>query len=746
MELNRWKFHLGEALRHGPVTHDVCYQMTKAGGELGDPEWFLSRNDWTDVELPHDWCAALPVTERGDPSNGYKPRGVGWYHTSLELPALSRDESALLEFEGAMGQADVFVNGTRAMRNFSGYTGFCADVSDLLAAGENRIAVRLDARQWEGWWYEGAGLYRPARLILQPPVHLRHLGAFVLPVLEGGAWRVEARIAVESGADQPRGCTVSARFVADDGRELGQVEGALHIDPHASAELHLSAPLDRPPLWSPDSPSMCACELTLHADGQPDQRQRIPMGCRHIEWTVDRGMLLNGVPTPVNGICCHQDHAGVGIALPDALTRYRVQRLKEMGVNAYRCAHHAASESLLAACDELGMLVMAENRHFSTSPEALDQLDSLVLRARNHPSVFLYSLFNEEHPWQSEPRGRRMAEHMRRRIRALDPSRPVTAAMNGGVLAEANASDVLDVAGMNYFIGDYMAYHARRPDHPMVATENGPLYATRGVYRADKDRHVFDSYGETTAPFGQRLEDTIEAVRAAPHVAGQFVWGGFDYRGEPQPYEWPSVLSHWGLMDYCGFEKDTFHQLRSYYANEPVLHLLPHWNFIDGETVRVCAFTNRGEAELFLNGQSLGRRRVQRNRAEWQVPFQPGELVVRAAGLEARVRTVGPASALQLTDATPTGGADARIVNVDIVDAQGLRVPDSGALVRFHVAGGTILGTGNGDPNAPLTDTDPSVPAFQGRCQVIVRPGRSTTVIQAESDGLNSAQLECNPS
>lgn len=398
-------------------------------------------------------------------------------------------------------------------------------------------------------------------------------------------------------------------------------------------------------------------------------------------------------------------HVGVGIAVTRSLLRYRVAKLKAMGCNAYRCAHNCPSRELLEICDDLGMMVMAENRHYRSSEEVMRQLDELTLLSRNHPSVFLYSLFNEE-PWQTESRGRRIAARMLRRVRMHDDTRAVTAAMNGGVLTRRNASDVLDAAGMNYFIDDYMTYARRRPGHPMVGTENGPLYATRGIYKDDPKAQVYDSYGLTTAPFGQRQE-TMEAVEAAPHVASLFVWGGFDYRGEPQPFEWPSVFSHWGLMDNCGFEKDTFYMLKSYYSdpNQRMVHLLPHWNWSEGERVRVCAMTNCDSAKLFLNGREVGEGKAARNRVEWQIPFEPGALRVEAYGdgemLADEVRTAGLAAALEVVDAASAEEYDSSIINVRLMDENGVPVPgrDADRLVRFEVKRGEIIGAGNGDPN-----------------------------------------------
>jgi len=725
---------------------EVClesYDATKAGGELGNLELFLHSNPWREVSVPHDWCTELASAPENHPSNGFKPRGRGWYYRYFTLPELSEGETVLLEFEGVMGDSEVYVNGTRAMRSFSGYTGFHCDVTNyVLPGGENLVAVSVDTTRWEGWWYEGAGIYRPVRLLVQPAIHFGHLSTFVhAEKVDGGRWltRVEARVECAGrGAD---GLLAECAVEDASGAVVAGARCEVSVPACGSAGIKVEIPIDDPALWSPDAPNLYRLAARLYERGRLIDSHSARFGCREIVWT-DHGMFVNGERTPVKGICCHQDHAGVGIAVPRALNRYRIEKLRAMGCNAYRCAHNAVSEDFLDLCDELGMLVMAENRHFTTSDETMGQLDSLVLRARNHPAVFLYSLFNEE-PWQAEPRGRRIAEALLRRVRALDPTRPVTAAMNGGVLTRENASDVLDVAGMNYYIGDYMAYAARRPGQPMVATENGPIYATRGVHQSDPARQVYDSYGETTAFFGQRLEDTMEAVEAAPHVAGLFMWGGFDYRGEPQPFEWPSVFSHWGFHDNCGFEKDTAFLLKSYYAKEPVLHLLPHWNWKPGETVRVCAFTNCPSVRLYLNGRLIGEKAASRNRAEWRVPFEPGTLRAEAdaAGglIEDRVTTAGAPARIALENAAKGPDAGVMILNVDLVDERGVHVPDGDRAVRIAVEGGALVGSGNGDPNGTQPDCSPVQTTFAGRCQFIVRPDSPSARATISSDGLPDA-------
>jgi beta-galactosidase len=738
-----WQFCLGDVTRWTRVDHQTCYDATKAGGQLGNLELFLRDNPWREVPVPHDWCTELASAPENHPSNGFKPRGKGWYYRNFTLPNLSEGETVLLEFDGVMGESEIYVNGTRAMRSFSGYTGFYCDITNYVLPGEeNMIAVSVDTTRWEGWWYEGAGIYRPVRAIVQPAVHFKHLSTFVrADRTDDARWVARVETIIECDLRGAEDLLVECSIKDASGTVVASAQCTASVLAYESVGVKMEIPLEHPALWSPDAPNLYGLAVRLYEGGKLIDSSSARFGCREIVWT-DRGMYINGECVMVKGICCHQDHAGVGIAALRSLNRYRLEKLKAMGCNAYRCAHNAVSEDFLDLCDEVGMLVMAENRHFTTSDETMEQLDSLVLRARNHPSVFLYSLFNEE-PWQAEPRGRRIAETLLRRVRALDPTRPVTAAMNGGVLAHENASDVLDVAGINYFIDDYMAYAARRPGKPMVATENGPIYATRSVYKSDPEQQIYDCYGETYAFFGQRLEDTMEAVNAAPHVAGVFMWGGFDYRGEPQPFEWPSVFSHWGFHDNCGFEKDTAFLLKSYYAKEPVLHLMPHWNWAPGESVRVCVFSNCPSVRLFLNDRLIGEKAVERNRAEWIVPFEPGtlraEADVNGETIAHSVITAGAPAGIDVKNAAEGRDTDALILNVDLVDEHGVHVPDDDRKVRISIEGGVLLGSGNGDPNGTQPDRAPAQMTFAGRCQFIVQPQNSFARVTISSDGLPDA-------
>ena len=366
-----WKFCLGDVKRWTRVDHRICYGTTKAGQEVGDMEIFLKENPWIAVGVPHDWSTGELCRPDAHPSNGFKPRGIAWYYKEFDLPEYEEDACAILEFEGVMGESVVYVNGVLAMRSESGYTAFHADVSDYLLPGQkNMIVVSVDNSRWEGWWYEGAGIYRPVQLIIKPSVHFSHRKIFVRPWLESGWWSVRVISDVENTWNEAGRAEVVSRILDASGACVAEMHAECAAEAYETAQCAQETTLDNPEQWSLDRPYLYTLENQLMVEGVCVEKQTIPFGLRHIEWT-DHGMFLNGIKTPVRGICCHQDHVGVGIAVDKSLTRYRIAKLKAMGCNAYRCAHHCPSEYLLQVCDELGMLVMAENRHFRSSDEVM---------------------------------------------------------------------------------------------------------------------------------------------------------------------------------------------------------------------------------------------------------------------------------------------------------------------------------------------------------------------------------------
>jgi beta-galactosidase len=473
-----------------------------------------------------------------------------------------------------------------------------------------------------------------------------------------------------------------------------------------------------------------------------------------MRWDPDAGFFLNGKHVILKGTCNHQDHAGVGSAIPDRLQEFRIKRLKEMGSNAYRTSHNPPTPELLDACDRLGMLVLDENRTFSSEAEGTSQLERLIRRDRNHPCVFAWSLANEEGSDQGNARGQRMATTLRRLARSLDPTRPVTAAMNGGW--GAGFSLVLDVQGFNYGTGARMdQFRARFPRLPAMGTEVASTVSTRGIYANDKEKGYVSAYDLNFPPWAATAETWWTTYAARPWLAGGFVWTGFDYRGEPTPYKWPCTSSHFGIMDTCGFPKDNFYYYQAWWGDRPVLHLFPHWNWAgkEGQDIDVWVHSNLDRVELFLNGRSLGSQAMQRNsHLAWKVPYAPGSIEARgfkdnAQVLVATRETTGaPAAIVVRPDRASihADGEDVTVLEVQVVDAAGRIVPTADNQVTFAVSGeGRLLGVGNGDPSSHEADKGSVRRAFNGLCCAIIQSSKSPGSIQvvASASGLRSATL-----
>ncbi len=724
-----WLFHLGE-LEALYIPVPLAHITSEAGGYLKEYDMFKEGTEWKEVTVPHDWATELPFDKSANPAEGFKKRGTAWYYKTFELDN-KEIQSARLVFDGVLGKCDVFVNGVVAVRNFSGYNRFYAEIGDYLLPGEkNEIAVYVDARRWEGWWYEGAGIYRNAYIEFREYTHFDKEKCFVKTEKIRDSWKINTDLKI---IDMAPDSEISVRL-KDSQNNI--------IYKNISKKTSDCITVKNPHLWSPENPYIYTVEFELIKNGVVIDRFKTNVGFRHVEWKKNEGMFLNGEHYYVKGMCCHQDHAGVGAATTKEIMQYRISRLKEMGVNAYRCAHHAPDEQLLYICDKMGMLVMVENRHFSVSEDVFKQLDSLVYISRNHPSVFLYSLFNEE-PWQQEERGRRIAEKMRERILENDNTRAIIGAQNGGVLEKSNTSDVLDLIGINYFLKDYEEAHKRTPDKVLIGTENAPSYATRGIYKSDKKEQVFACYGDEYPEFTETLEETMEICLKRPYVAGCFVWSGFDYRGEPTPFEWPSILSHWCYTDYCGFKKDIAYLLEAYYKDELTAHLLPHWNHSENDIVRVCVFTNATTAELFVNRKSVGKTEVSDRRAEWQVPFKKGEIKVIAEKdgkkVSDEVKTAQEPHSITLSDVTPFSEDGVHIINLCVTDVNKTVVPDFSEKVKFTLENLILLGVGNGNPNSMHGEKDMEINFFNGYAQIIVK-GKNGK-LKAKCENLPEAEI-----
>lgn len=768
----QWKFLRGDF----PVPNDACW--LKGGGiEFGPVAPAYDDSKWRPIDLPHDFIVEGEVTRELPPGaaaayyapgsfqnmhmmHGYRKGGVGWYRKTFEIPAEDEGRVLALEFDGVFRDSTVWLNKNFVGTHLSGYTGFRYDVSALLNyGGSNTVVVRVDAREYEGWFYEGGGIYRHVWLLKQEPVHIAPHGVFVACAVDLAASPPRATAEVHTEIANAGEGTQPVRLVTEvrdpQGRIVAEQAADLALAPGAAHEIVQALPVPEPELWSLETPRLYTAVSRVLCAGVPADEVSTSFGIRKIHFDPDRGFFLNDQPVKLKGVCCHQDHAGVGSALPDRLQGFRLERLKEMGCNAYRTAHHPPTPELLDACDRLGLLVMDENRVLGTAPEFMHQLRDLVKRDRNHPSVILWSIGNEETLLQGTAMGARIAAAMIRQVRRLDETRRVTLAMNGSW--GEGASRVIDVQGCNYIkCGDIDAFHRKFPDQPVVYSEAASALGTRGIYQDDPQRGYVSAYDVHAPAWGNCHEENWRHCVARPFVAGTFIWTGFDYRGEPTPYyDWPCISSHFGILDTCGYPKDAFYYYQAWWTGRDVLHLFPHWNWPgrEGQAIEVWVYSNFEEVELQLNGATLGRHAMPRDgHLAWPVPYAPGALtaVGYRGGREIErvtIETSGPAAGLRLIPDRASIGADGEdlaVVRVEALDARQRRVATANPLVRFQVEGpGEIIGVGNGDPSCHEADKGAVRSCFNGLCQVIVRGKRQAGAIRlrALADGLPEAEL-----
>ncbi len=754
-----WRFHRGDIPMPEITGYLPSYENAKAGKAWGAAAPGFDDSDWRILDVPHDWVVEGPFLQEANVSQGYRPTGIAWYRKAFRLDEDDNGKFLELQFDGIATHATVWVNGLLVHRNFCGYTPFQIDITPLATYGEqlNSVAIRVDAEAREGWWYEGGGLYRHTWLVKRSPVFISTYGLFASPISNGGGcWSVPVEVTLGNIERLAAAVSVTAELRDPDGHLVVVGRSQASVPSLGTVLVPLALEVTDPQLWSPDSPSLYTVDVMVWRDDAPIDSAQVPCGFRSIRFDPALGFFLNDRPLKLQGTCNHQDHAGVGVAVPDALWEFRIRRLQEMGCNAYRAAHNPPAPEFLDACDRLGMLVMNENRNFNHTPEYLGQLAHLVRRDRNHPSVILWSVFNEE-PMQETEQGREMVRRMVAEVRKWDPSRPVTAAVNGGFLNDTGVFEVIDVMGFNYTDYAYDAFHQKHPTIPITSAEDTSAFMTRGEFENDPSRNVVSSYDTEVANWGQTHRKAWQLIAERPFVAGGFVWTGFDYRGEPQRLEWPSVSSVFGIMDTCGFPKTAFYIHQSHWIKDrPVLAIAPHWNWPgkEGQPVRVIVMTNAEVVELFLNGQSLGEKGVPVfDYADWIVPYEPGKLlaVARKNGEEvarATMETTGEAVALHWEwDGRPLrgDGCDAAALTIQAVDAAGRIVPRSNPLVTFTLQGaGKILGHGNGDHNCHDPEQGNQRRLFHGLAQVIVQSeagGCGALVVEASCPGLDLGVL-----
>jgi beta-galactosidase len=749
-----WRFHLGDAC---DAAKDFGFgsgrggNFQKTGGFLAASSLGFDDNDWKPVDLPHDWAIELPFTN--DPaleSKGFYPLGrnypatsIGWYRRVFEIPAADKGKRISLEFEGAYRETTVVMNGFYIGQHSGGYDPFRFDITDFVnPGGRNVLVVRVDATESDGWFYEGAGIYRHVWLVKTHPVHVKQWGTFVRSEIKAGVATISIRTEVKNEGQTVANVRVVSSVLDPVSRPAGKmVTATVAVPVGAEQTFEQKVTVNRPQLWSLEDRILYTLVTEVRAGGDVVDRYETLFGIRTIKFDAQKGLFLNGQPIKVKGTCNHQDHAGLGAALPDSVQYYRIRRLKDMGSNALRTSHNPPTPALLDACDDLGMLVFDETRMMSSNPEGLSQFENLIRRDRNRPSVFMWSMGNEEGTANTE-RGALILTAMKEVATRLDGTRPVSIAPTGAIGTGGLA--VCDVIGYNYMDPQAEAYHNAHPDKPVIGTETVSAVGTRGIYVTDYEKGYVGSYDPYTSTGRASAEGWWSFCNAREWLAGGFVWTGFDYRGEPSPNGWPNISSQYGVIDMCGFPKDTYFYYRSWWTDHPVLHLFPHWNWpgMEGKEIAVWAYSNLEKVELFLNGRSLGEKEVRKDsHLAWNVPYARGILEARGTRNGELVvadqrETTDPPAALAIyadREQIAADGEDVAMLTVEVRDGRGRLVPIAGNLITFNVIGaGKLIGVGNGDPTDQDSGKGPSRKAFSGLCMAIVQSTKSAGSIRVE--------------
>lgn len=770
-----WRFALGHATDYtkdfSTGTGYFTY-FAKAGYGDGAAASQFKDSTWREVDLPHDWAVELPFSGDASHSHGYKTIGskypetsVGWYRKKFTIPASDLGRKISIQFDGVYRNATVWVNGFYVGNEPSGYATSVYDLTDYLNyGGENTVAVRVDASIEEGWFYEGAGIYRHVWLNKTDRLHVAQFGTFVTTELTGNNAELTVRTKVENQYDKPSVFTIEQCLLDVNNQQvLSEKLENISLNGNVDNTYYQKIKVEKPTRWSLENPYLYKLKTNIIANGKIVDSYTTNVGIRTVRFDPNLGFFLNGKSVKIVGTNMHQDHAGVGTAIPDALQEFRIKKLKEMGNNGIRTSHNPPTPEMLDACDRLGMLVLEENRLMGINQEHFDLLERFMVRDRNHPSVVLWSVGNEEWAIESNEKGARITKTMQEFAQKIDSSRAFTVAVSGGW--ENGSGKTTQVMGYNYIVqGNIDEHHKNFPWQSGIGTEESNTIGTRGVYVDDKANGRMAASNRMPENVG--TESGWKFYAARPFLSGLFFWTGFDYRGEANPLVWPAVNSQFGIVDLCGFPKDIFYYLKSWWGKQPVMHIMPHWNWkgSEGKNIKVTIYSNAEEVELVLNKKSLGKKTMEKNgHLEWEVAYQPGTLVAKGfvngkPTVSEQIETTGaPAKVALLTDRTKLNadGEDVAVITVQLNDLKNRWVPTANKEIVFTLSGpGKIIGVGNGDPasHAPeqfvATVSNPTPQwkreTFNGLAQIIVKTTKQAgeITLTASSEGLTSAALK----
>lgn len=760
-----WYFHRGEIDVSYSTAKEPIYMSSKTERALRGPafrgyqpigDWKTDGAErraerWESVTLPHDYLFADESSREYNETNGFVRYDNAWYLKKFRLDKSDAGKRLTLRFEGAANHATVWLNGCLLKRNFCGYTPFEVDITDVADfEEENSLAVYVENETREGWWYEGAGIYRHVTLVKSDLVSLDRYGVFACPEkIDERNWIVRTEITVRNDGDTRRNALLCAE-IRDGERSVASCRTAGSVGAREKRTFVCKIPVTDPHLWDPENPHRYTMRTTLSCGKNPDEINEVRFGFRTCFADAENGFFINGKPYKIKGVCAHENTGLTGKAIPDNLQRYRVRLMKEMGANGYRASHYPQSEALMEALDEAGFIVMDETRWFESSEEGLEQLETLVKRDRNRPCVFFWSLGNEE-PLHATERGRRIFRSMRAHLRKFDDSRIVMTA--DSYLGEgASVFDDMDLIPLNYNWKHYDELRRRYPHKPFLSSENCATGTTRGWYYPDDPvAGLISAYDKDTNKSFLSRESTWKFIASRDWILGGYQWAGFEHRGESV---WPRLCSVSGAVDLFLQKKDAWYQNRSQWSDEPLVHLLPHWNFrgMEGEPIRVVAYTNVARADLYLNGEKIGSQTIERyGHAEWQVPYAPGRIEVKGYDGEGRLvatdsrETTGTADRLCLHLDNPESFhiGDLAIVTCTALDTDGREVPDACPTIRFSVSGGGTLHATGSSIVDHLSATSPVRRMWMGKITLAVRiTGDAPVRIVAEGENLGKALLK----
>jgi beta-galactosidase len=788
------------------VSFNEGWRFLKGEAEGADRPEFADTS-WRVLDLPHDWAIEGPFDPKINPHCGALPFfGVGWYRRHFTLAESARGKQFTIEFDGAMANSRVWLNGRELGGRPYGYIGFAFDLTPHLFFGgkENVLAVRLAPEDQSSRWYPGAGIYRNVWLDITDAVQVARWGTYITtPDISADKAAVSIRTEIQNRRSDPARITLETAILDANGKEAGRASVDRTIAAGAKEAVDGRIEVVKPHRWDITDPYLYRAVSTIRDGGRVLDRYVTPFGIRSIEFDKNKGFLLNGRHLKMQGVCMHHDLGALGTAVNRRATERQLQIMKGLGVNAIRTSHNPPSPELLEFCDRLGLLVMDEAFDMWQRPKVrnghgkyFDQwgetdLRDMIRRDRNHPSIVLWSIGNEILE-QANPEGWKIARRLTDICHEEDRTRPVTAGFNQSANAIKNQlADQVDIPGFNYKPTEYAQILRDHPNWTIVGAETSSVVSSRGVYHLPIEKYEkhpslqLTSY-DVIAPSWAYLPDAeLDVQQRMPNVLGEFVWTGFDYIGEPTPYfnnrganetDWPSRSSYFGIVDLAGFPKDRYYLYKSVWTTEPMVHILPHWNWSgrEGQLIPVLAYTNCDEVEVFLNGKSLGRKargsepvelpvgpNVSKDlkfsskfRLLWQVAYEPGTL--RAVGYRGgkpvankEVRTAGAAARISMVpDRTviSADGADLSFITVRIEDKDHNLVPAADNQVAFKVEGpGKIAAVDNGNPASIESFQSDRRKAFSGMCLLIVRSERGQAGrirITASSGGLEAARTE----